>query len=419
MSQIRATYLIETAYPLEQAAEIMAGEQSSGTFLKIPGETDELKAKYAAKVVSVEKVCDVDQPTLSGSGLPKDASSSTGYQRAMVTLSWPVDNVGIDLQCLISTVAGNLFELKAFSGLRLVDIDLPAEFAERYPGPKFGIEGTREMAGVEGRPIVGTIIKPSVGLSVEQTADQVKELIEAGLDFVKDDELMIDPPYSPFEVRVEAVMGVVNDYAQKTGRKPMVAFHLSGSVDDMKRRHDCVLEHGGTCIMVSLNAVGHTGVHEIYKHTQLPIHGHRNGWGAMTRCDVLGWDYRAYLKLWRLAGVDQIHVNGLRNKFTESDESVVRSIKACHSLFLGKAGVMPVVSSGQWAGQAVDTYRAVGSTDLMYVCGGGIVGHPQGMKAGVESIIEAWEAALAGKTLQEYAASHPSLKAALEFFSKV
>jgi len=414
MPEIRATYLIETAYPLAEAAAIMAGEQSSGTFVKTPGETEQLKREYAAKVVSVEELGDVPSPSLGGSATP--AGGPARYRRGRVELVWPLHNTGVDLQCLISTVAGGLFELKCFSGIKLIDIEVPQAFAERYGGPKFGVQGTRDLCGVQGRPIIGTIIKPSVGLSPKATATQVKDLIEAGLDFIKDDELMLDPPYSPFKNRVAEVMKVVNDYAQATGRKPMVAFHLSGSVDDMKRRHDIVLDHGGTCIMVSLNSVGYTGIHEIYRHTQLPIHGHRNGWGALSRCEALGWDFRAYSKLCRMAGVDHIHVNGLRNKFAESDESVIRSIRACHSPFLGAGPVMPVVGSGQWAGQAVDTYKAVDSVDLMYVCGGGIVGHPLGPAAGVQSITEAWEAALAGESLADYAKTHPSLKAALDFF---
>lgn len=122
-----------------------------------------------------------------------------------------------------------------------MDIDLPPAFSSRYPGPQFGIEGTRRLTGVEERPIIGTIIKPSVGLSPEQTAELVRELGEAGIDFIKDDELMADPPHSPLAKRVACVMRVINRLADRTGRKIMYAVNISDEVDAMKRHHDCVV----------------------------------------------------------------------------------------------------------------------------------------------------------------------------------
>ncbi len=196
----------------------------------------------------------------------------------------------------------------------------------------------------------------------------------------------------------------------------MFAFNLSGDLDDMLERHDHVVKHGGTCIMVNLNSVGVSAVLKLRSHTQLPIHGHRNGWGALTRCDILGMEYQPYQVIWRLAGVDHLHVNGLRNKFCESDASVIASIKALRTPMFGGYYAMPVISSGQWAGQAVDTYREIKTTDVMYLCGGGIVGHPAGIEAGVKSVIQAWQAALQGKSLEEMAIDHKELKQAFEFY---
>lgn len=412
--ELQATYLIETAFPLEEAAKIMAGEQSSGTFLKIPGETPELLEQHGASVENIEVLEEVDKPGLLGSRLPKTLSGKR--KRASVTLSWPLANMGINLSNLMATVAGNLYELAPFSALKLLDIHIPAVYAEKYQGPQFGVKGTRELLGIYNRPIIGTIIKPSVGLSPEATATQTKVLIEAGLDFLKDDELMGDSPHSPFKARVDAVMNVINRYADKTGKKPMFAFNLSGDMDDMLKRHDYVLEKGGTCIMASVNWVGISGLVKLRKHSQLPIHGHRNGWGIFSRSKHLGIDFRAYQKLWRLAGADHMHTNGIRNKFCEPDESVIRSIKACLEPFYNQETLMPVISSGQWAGQAPDTYQAVQSTDVMYVCGGGIVAHPLGIAAGVKSIIQAWEAAISGIDLNVYAQDHIELKEALTFY---
>src|SRR3712207_254902 len=141
--------------------------------------------------------------------------------RARITLSWPLATLGPSLPNLVATVAGNLFELAAVSGLRLLDIRLPQAYADAYPGPRFGVEGTRRLAGVQGRPLIGTIIKPSVGLDAEATAALVEELCEAGIDFIKDDELQSDGPNCPFDERVRAVMRVIEAQADRTGKKAM------------------------------------------------------------------------------------------------------------------------------------------------------------------------------------------------------
>jgi ribulose-bisphosphate carboxylase large chain len=410
--RIIATYLIETAHPPARAAEVMAGEQSCGTFVRVPGETDELRERHAARVERVTELEEVDTPSLPHSQPPQNHAGK--FKRAEVVLSFPFENMGASLPNLLATVSGNLYELREFSGLKLMDLELPREFAEKYQGPQFGIEGTRRLTGVAGRPVIGTIIKPSVGLSPAQTAELVRTLIEAGLDFIKDDELMADPPHSPFAERVRAVMRVINEHAERTGKKAMYACNLTGEIDEMLSRHDVVLKAGGTCVMVSVN---HAGA-PLRRHSQLPIHGHRNGWGMLTRSPYLGVDFRAYQKIWRLAGVDHLHCNGLRNKFWEPDESVIRSARACLTpLYADKPYVvMPVLASAQWAGQAVDSYQALGTADVMYVCGGGIVAHPAGIAAGVASVRQAWEAALAGVTIDEYARDHIELRQALERF---
>lgn len=410
--RLHATYLIETAFPPEQAANIMAGEQSAGTFVNVPGETPELLANHGAQVESITKITPIEHPSLPGAKHPANAT----IQQAQVELSFPLTNMGTSLTLAWTTVAGNLYELAPFSGLRLIDVAIPQAFTDVYAGPKFGVGGTRELTGVVNRPILGTIIKPSVGLSPQQTADLVKVLCEAGLDFIKDDELMANGPHSPFEERVKAVMHVVNDHADKTGKKVMVAFNITADLDDMYRHHDIVLENGGTCVMVNLIAVGLAGVHAIHKHTQLPIHGHRNGWGMLSRHPALGMEYVAFQKFFRIAGVDHLHVNGIRNKFCESDASSIRSARACLTPMLDGYIVMPVFSSGQWAGQAPDTYRELQSTDLMYLAGGGIMAHPDGPAAGVDSIRQGWDAAIAGIPLAEYAQSHTALQHAIEMY---
>jgi ribulose-bisphosphate carboxylase large chain len=230
---------------------------------------------------------------------------------------------------------------------------------------------------------------------------------------------MANPPHSPLAERVEAVMHVVNELADRTGRKVMFAFNISDQLDRMLEHHDSVRAADGSCVMVSLNSVGLAAVDYLRRRASLPIHGHRNGWGMFTRHPALGMEFTAYQKLWRLAGVDQIHVNGLKNKFCEPDESVVRSIKACLTPMLRGYTVMPVVSSGQWGGQAPDTYRETQTLDLMYLAGGGILAHPSGPAAGVAALQQAWEAAATGISLADFARTHSELRESLAFFGQL
>jgi ribulose-bisphosphate carboxylase large chain len=413
MERITATYFIETALPPNKAAEVLAGEQSSGTFVEVPGETAELKERFAARVESVEELKTVNQPSIPG-----EKSRSGQYHQAVVKVSWSVENFGPNLPVLISTLQGNLYELRQFTGLKLMDIDFPDWYIQHYRGPKFGIEGCRRLTGVEGRPLIGTIIKPSIGLTPKQTAEIVQVLGKAGIDFIKDDELLSSSANSPFEERVSAVMKVVNALADKTGRKIMYAFNLSGEIDEMLHRYEILVKAKGTCAMISLNSVGISGVKKICDIGELAIHGHRNGWGMLTRHPLLGIDFPAYQKLWRLAGVDQIHVNGIQNKFWESDDSVVKSIEACLKPMADRYSVLPVVSSGQWGGQAFETWRRTKTIDLLYMAGGGIMAHPMGAAAGVTALQQAWKAAVDGLQLEEAAATYPEFAKSVEKFGK-
>ena len=416
-TELRATYLLESCEPLERVAEVIAGEQSSGTFLRLAGETDELKARARARVVCIEHLPGVQQPSLHSAYAHRRGLTGP-LHRGRIELAFPVSNIGANLPTLMATVAGNLFELGEVTGLRLLDLDLPDEYAARFPGPRFGVPGTRKRAGVQGRALIGSIIKPSIGMLPEQTAAVVDELCSAGIDFIKDDELHADPDYAPFEARVRAVMPVLHRHAERLGRMPMYAVNISGTVDDMRRRHDAVVGAGGSCVMVCIHGVGLAGVEHLRSYSELPIHAHRQGWGALSRHPWLGFEFTAMQKVWRLAGVDQLHVNGLRSKFWEPDESVTRSARALLAPFSGVQPAMPVFTSGQWAGQAPDMYAALGCSDVLHVAGGGIIGHPMGIGAGVASMREAWEAAREGVALDVYAKTRPALRAALDTFGE-
>ncbi|SMF13844.1 ribulose-bisphosphate carboxylase large chain [Tistlia consotensis] len=426
---LQAEYLIETPLDPARVAAIIAGEQSSGTFVKVAGETDELRARAAAEVVGLEELEPAPRPSLASAYLERRGETGP-WRRARIRVAFPLDNIGVNLPTLAATVAGNLFDLGELTGLRLLRLALPPAYRRHYPSPALGVAGTRARLGVEGRPLFGTIIKPNVGLRSTELADLVEQLCEAGVDFVKDDEVAGNPVHAPLAERVPAVMARVRRYRDRTGREVMVAFNVSDELDAMRRHAELVEREGGSCVMASLNWCGLAALQSLRASTGLAIHGHRNGIGALMRHPALGIGIEAYQTLYRLTGLDHLHVHGIGGKFADDGEEVAAAARHCLSgLAPGPADdpgggdrVLPVFSSGQWAGTLAATRDALaplggaGAADFLLLAGGGILAHPGGPAAGVASLRQAWAALSAGETLEGAAARRPELAAALAFF---
>jgi len=412
-----ASYLIETPLDPARVAEVMAGEQSCGTFTRVEGETDDLRARARAIVERIELLDVAAQPSLPNAWLERKACPGP-WRRARVRISFPIDNIGANLPTLACTVAGNLYDLGEVTGLRLESLRLPASYRRQFDLPRLSIAGTREATGVLRGPLLGTIIKPNVGLSPAQTAELVRRLCAAGVDFIKDDEICADPAHAPLRERVPAVMSAVREHRDRTGKHVMVAFNITDETDAMRRHADLVESEGGSCVMASLNACGYSAIQSLRRHTPLALHGHRNGYGALSRHPLLGISFQAYQTLWRLAGIDHMHVHGLHGKFSQTDDEVIESAHDCLTPLADGLDdrVMPAFSSGQWAGTVPATFASVGSEDLLFMSGGGILAHPDGAAAGVVSLRQAWDAVRGGATLADYARQAPELGRALDFF---
>lgn len=411
---ITLTYRIETPGSVEAMAEKIASDQSTGTFVPVPGETEELKARVAARVMAIHPLEDGRHPTWP------EAAPGTRLHRADVDIGFPLEAIGTDLSALMTIAIGGVYSIKGMTGIRIVDMKLPEAFKSAHPGPQFGIPGSRRLTGVEGRPIVGTIVKPALGLRPHETAELVGELIASGVDFIKDDEKLMSPAYSPLKDRVAAIMPRILDHEQKTGKKVMYAFGIShADPDEMMRNHDIVAAAGGNCAVVNINSIGFGGMSFLRKRSSLVLHAHRNGWDMLTRDPGAGMDFKVYQQFWRLLGVDQFQINGIRVKYWEPDDSFVSSFKAISApLFDAADRPLPVAGSGQWGGQAPETYQRTGRTvDLLYLCGGGIVSHPGGPAAGVRAVQQAWQAAVADIPLEVYARDYPELAASIAKFS--
>ncbi len=410
---IRLTYLIETPGNPEKLAQKIASDQSTGTFVAVPGETKELKNRVAAQVVAIRP--------LVPAAIPSYPSVESGpFNRAEADIAFPLDAVGTDLAALMTIAIGGVYSIKGFTGIRVVDMKLPEAFGSAWPGPQFGIDGSRKLTGVHGRPIIGTIIKPALGLRPHETATLVKDVIDGDVDFIKDDEKLMSPSYSRLEDRVKAIMPMVLEHQQKTGKTVMYAWGISATdPDEMMRNHDVVVKNGGNCAVININSIGFGGMAFVRKRSALVLHAHRNGWDVLTRHPGLGMDFKVWQQFWRLLGVDQFQINGIRVKYWEPDESFMQSFKSVSTpLFSPRDCPLPVAGSGQWGGQAPETYQRTGKTvDLMYLCGGGIVSHPGGAGAGVRAVKQAWEAAVQGVPLDIYAKDHRELAQSIAQFS--
>jgi ribulose-bisphosphate carboxylase large chain len=412
-----ATYLVETPLLLETVAEVMAGEQSCGTFTRVEGETDELRERARANVIAIRDLGEIAQPSVRSSWLDRKGLSASS-RRGEVVVRFPVANVGVNLSTLAATVAGNLFDLGEVTGLRLESLKLPGAYRKQYALPRHGIVGTRRLTGVAHGALIGSIIKPNVGLRSEEVASLVERLCAAGLDFIKDDEIAADPVHATLSTRIPAVMAAVRRHQDRTGKHVMVAFNITDETDAMRRHADLVAKEGGSCVMASLNWCGFSGIETLRRGTDLVIHGHRNGYGAFSRHPALGIGFHAYQTLWRLAGVDHMHVHGLNGKFAQADDEVVDSAKDCLTALCDVDDcVMPAFSSGQWAGTVERTYQAVNTSDLLFMAGGGIMAHPGGPAEGVASIREAWRAVEAGESVDSARTKHPALADAFSFFA--
>lgn len=422
MSTLTAHYLIETPMDPARVAEVLAGEQSSGTFVRVAGESDALRERSRATVRSVEIIDELSAPSLPNAFLER--RNTTGpWRRARVSVEFPVANIADNLPTLAATLGGNLYDLGETTGLRLERVEIPAEYRARFDRPKHGVQGTRRLTGVASGPLFGTIIKPNVGMSADETAALVATLCEAGVDFIKDDEVCANPAHAPLAKRVPAVMDKVRRWRDKTGKSVMVAFNISDEHDAMLRHAELIAREEGSCAMVSLNWCGFSSVQALRRHSDLVIHGHRNGYGMFSRHPALGMDFQPYQLMWRLAGVDHMHVHGLHGKFSQADEEVIESAHACLRPLADPQDdtdiVMPAFSSGQWAGTLPATLGVVPEGDLLFMCGGGILAHPDGPPAGIRSLRQAAEAVHAGLNLEQAAANAPELAQALRFFGKI
>ena len=407
-----AMYYIEKApetKDLEHASEEIAKESSIGTWTEIATLSSEIAKKLKPSTYYIDK---------------KNKIVKIAYVEDLFEAN--------NMSQILSAVAGNIFGMKALSALRLLDISFPKKMVNAYKGPMLGIEGIRKLTKVKDRPLLGTIVKPKVGLDEINHAKVCGEAWRGGLDVVKDDENLTSMSFNKFEKRIDETLKVRDKIEKETGEKKIYMPNITAPLSTMKKRADYVIERGGEYLMVDVITIGFSALQEIREYLEnknVVIHAHRAMHAALTRAKDFGVSMLTIGKIMRLIGTDQLHTGTVLGKMESGEEEVkdinhvitASKVKGNNLTMLdqdwGKIkSVLPVASGGLSPLHIPELIKILGK-NMVFQFGGGCHGHPNGTEAGAKAIRQAVDAALGGYDLKEYAKSHSELNKAIEKWS--
>ncbi len=377
---------------LKEAAGGVAAESSVGTWTELTTEKTYVR-QLAARVFSLKK--------------------------NSARIAYPVELFERgNMPNVLSSIAGNVFGLRALKNLRLEDIDFPRQIIDSFEGPKFGVEGIRKLLRVNDRPLVGTIIKPKLGL---RTVDHAKVAYDAwvgGCDIVKDDENLSNQSFNPFEERLSRTLEMRDKAETESGEKKVYMVNVTAETNEMVRRAESVVKHGGEYVMVDILTCGFGALQTLRKQGFNPvIHAHRAGHAAFTKNPKHGISMLVIAKLARIVGVDQLHIGAVFGKMSEKKEEVLQNCKALKKRTNGLKPVLPVASGGLHPG-AVPALMDFFGKDFVIQAGGGIHGHTDGTIAGARAMRQAVEATLKKISLADYAKDHKELQTALGLWGR-
>lgn len=329
---------------------------------------------------------------------------------------------------LLSSVAGNIFGMKVLRSLRLEDIKFPAPYISDFKGPKFGVEGIRKLLRIGKRPILGTIVKPKIGLGPRDFGKVAYNAWIGGIDAVKDDENLTSMRFNKFTDRVAATLSFRDKAEQVTGERKVYFPNITAPFDEMVRRAEFVKRQHGEYVMIDIITVGWSAL-QAFRNLDLglAIHAHRAGHGIFTEDPEQGISMLVISKLARLIGVDQLHVGAIVGKMKgeahevehigeEISREFVINDEREHVLaqsWKGIKTVFPVCSGGLHAGVVGELMKHMGN-DIIIQAGGGVCGHKSGVSAGARAMRQAVEAVMLGQTVRQYASTHLELRQALE-----
>jgi ribulose-bisphosphate carboxylase large chain len=386
---------------VKEAAEHVAGESSVGTWTEVSTSTPRIR-NMAAKVFSI-----------------KGNYVKIAYPQELFEPG--------NMAQIMSSIAGNIFGMKAIEKLRLEDVQWPHSIMKSFRGPLYGIPGVRKITGVKERPLVGTIVKPKLGLDEKGHAKVAYDAWMGGIDIVKDDENLSSQPFNRFEKRIAETLRMRDGAEKETGEKKMYMPNVTAETNEMLRRARLVKDSGNEYLMVDILTAGWSGLQTLRNANQdlrLVMHAHRAGHAAFTRGNH-GISMLVIADIARLIGMDQLHIGTIVGKMEGGKEEVQHiedemehnMIKeGGHTLAEDWHGIKPVFavcSGGLHAGHVPALVKYLGK-DIIIQAGGGVHGHPKGTTAGAKSVRQAVEAVMQKISLEQYAKTHRELAEALK-----
>jgi ribulose-bisphosphate carboxylase large chain len=362
---IIATYELEGKDSLKDAAwELAIGQSVGNPHVRNEWETDELFEKYSCKIIGNE-------------------NELSSIKRGLVKIAFPIVNTnwkedGIT-QLLVQVMGGQL-DINSILYCRLLKLEFPEEVKSYFLGPKFGIQKIREFTGVYNKPLLGGIIKPKTGITPQILLEMVKELVEGGVNFIKEDEILSNPNFCTIEERVPLIM----DYINKSGKKVVYCVCINSDYPYVIDRVKRVYELGGNGVHV--NFWNGLGVYKTIRELNLPIFVHFQKSGDKILTDInhrFSIDFKVIGQLAGMMGVDFIHA-GMLGGYSSDDENDMKELLD----ILYEHGVMPALSCGMNPGLVKYIESKIGYNFLANT-GGAIHGHPGGSKSGALAMRQA------------------------------
>lgn len=384
----------------------MAIEQTTGTWAPVPLETPEVRARHGGKVIAVHEIpCyEFDMPEMVGK-----------ERMAVFQIAFPFENMGAQLPQLLTAVIGNI----SMAGkLKLLDIDFPKCFTDGFKGPRFGLEGLRELMGVPKRPMIVSMIKPCTGATPENAGKLIRELAMAGIDWIKDDELFSDTDYCTVKDRVKIAAEVIKDVYEKTGKRVLYSPNITDRPDRMLDKAKMCKEMGMNALMINTLAVGWPAMQMIAENDEvaLPILGHPAFAGSMYESHYSGVSSHLVLgKFMRMSGADIVIYPCAYGKVNIQKERYIRIAQSLTTELHGMKRAVPGPAAGVYQGLIPKVSLDLGM-DFAISAGAAMHAHPMGAAFGVESLVKAAEAISEGIPLAEAAKECESLKVSLDLW---
>jgi 2,3-diketo-5-methylthiopentyl-1-phosphate enolase len=396
----QATYrLHDDQADFAKKAQSIAVGLTVGSWTELPEAAKAQMQKHLGQVVSI----DIHEPE----GL------QPGERFADITIAYPDVNFSRDIPAFLVTAFG---KLSMDGKIKLIDIAPSDDFLSAFPGPKFGIQGVRDLLGVQDRPLVMSIFKSVIGYDLDNLREQFLQQALGGVDLIKDDEILFENPLTPLERRVEACVSAAREAERATGQKLIYFTNLTGSTFELKANAKRAIAAGANGLLFNVLAYGFDALAELAKDPDIhvPIAAHPAMAGALYPSPHYGVAAPVLLgKLMRIAGADLSLFPSPYGSVVMPKAENLAVLEALLTPTLPQKPSFPVPSAGIHPGLSPLIMGDFGP-DVVVNAGGGVHGHPGGAAAGGRAFRQAVDAVSKGIALEQYAKDHEELRIAIE-----